>query len=116
LLADRAHHARRGKKEVPKYQLVKRTSITSIKRRVDEFHEAELDKLVQIPMPQAIQIATAKQPGTGLECRLKGHRVENREIVIYEVLILSTEGKTKTYTRFAISAIDGQILGRDNKR
>ena len=76
----------------------------------------ELAKLAQISMPQAIQIATTQQPGTVLECRMVGRRWEDREVVFYDVRILSAEGAERTFTRFAISAIDGRILGRINKR
>src|SRR5262245_2988001 len=78
--------------------------------------EDELAKLPQIPMQQAIQIATAQQPGTVLECRLVGRVVEDLWLVFYDVRILSAEGAERTFTRFAISAIDGRILGRINKR
>jgi len=78
--------------------------------------EDELAKLPQIPMQQAIQIATAQQPGTVLECRLVGRVVEDLWLVFYDVRILSAEGAERTSTRFAISAIDGRILGRINKR
>src|SRR5262245_18011688 len=48
----------------------------------------ELAKLAQISMRQAIQIATTHQPGTVLECHLVGRRVEDREMVFYDVRIL----------------------------
>jgi hypothetical protein len=78
--------------------------------------EDELAKLPQIPMQQAIQIATAQQPGTVLECRQVSRVVENLWLVFYDVRILSAEVAERTFTRFAISAIDGRILGRINKR
>jgi len=82
----------------------------------DEIQEPELAKLAQIPMSQAIQIATAQQPGTVLECHLRGIRKEGREFVIYDVRILPPEGAESIITRFAISAIDGRILGRGNRK
>src|SRR5262245_16865739 len=82
----------------------------------DEIQEPELAKLAQIPMSQAIQIATAQQPGTVLECHLRGIRKDGREFVIYDVLILPPEGAESNATRFAISAIDGRILGRGNRK
>ena len=78
--------------------------------------EDELAKLPQIPMQQAIQIATAQQPGKVLECRLVGRVVEDLWLVFYDVRILSAEGAERTSTRFAISAIDGRILCRKDKR
>ena len=77
--------------------------------------EAELAKMAQIPMYQAIQIATSQQPGTVLECRLRGNRVEDRETVYYDVRILSAEGAKSIVTRFAISAIDGRVLKTDKR-
>jgi hypothetical protein len=67
-------------------------------------------------MNQAIQIATARQPGTVLECHLRGARKEGREFVIYDVLILPAEGAESDVARFAVSAIDGRILGRGNRK
>jgi uncharacterized membrane protein YkoI len=78
--------------------------------------EAELAELPQIPKQQAIQIATAQQPGTVLECRLVGREVEDLWLAFYDVRIISTGGAERTFTRFAISAIDGRILGRIDKR
>ena len=78
--------------------------------------EDELAKLPQIPMQQAIQIATAQQPGKVLECRLVGRVVEDLWLAFYDVRIFSAEGAERTFTRFAISAIDGRILGREDKR
>ena len=78
----------------------------------DEIQEPELAKLAQIPMSQAIQIATAQQPGTVLECHLRGVRKEGHEFVLYDVLILPAEGAESPFTRFAINAIDGRIMGR----
>jgi uncharacterized membrane protein YkoI len=82
---------------------------------VVEFQGAELARMAQIPMYQAIQIATAQQPGTVLECRLRGNRVEDRETVYYDVRILSAEGAQSTVTRFAISAIDGRVLKTEKR-
>jgi len=78
--------------------------------------EDELANLPQIPMQQAIQIATAQQPGKVLECRLVGRVVEDLWLAFYDVRIFSAEGAERTFTRFAISAIDGRILGREDKR
>lgn len=94
---------------------------------VTDIPEDELAKLAQIPMHQAIQIATAQQPGTVVECRLRGSRVEDfsgqtlgtvgvREFVSYDVWILSAEETESPYTRLTINAIDGRIMGRVNKR
>jgi beta-lactamase regulating signal transducer with metallopeptidase domain len=76
--------------------------------------EDELAKLPQITMQQAIQIATSQQPGKVLECRLAGRVVEDLWLAYYDVWILSAEGAERSFTRFAISAIDGRILGRIN--
>jgi len=76
--------------------------------------EDEMVKLPRIPMQQAIQIAIAQQPGTVLECRLAARVVEDLWLAYYDVRITSAEGRERTFTRFAISAIDGRILGRIN--
>jgi beta-lactamase regulating signal transducer with metallopeptidase domain len=92
-----------------------------------EIKEDELAKLAQIPMSQAIQIATAQQPGTVVECRLGGSRVEDftgrtlgtvgvHEVVFYDVWIRSAERAENPYTRLTVSAIDGRVMGRVNKR
>jgi uncharacterized membrane protein YkoI len=78
--------------------------------------EDELAKLPKIPMQQAIEIATAQQPGTVLECRLVGRVVEDLWLAFYDVRIASVEGAERTFTRFAISWIDGRILDRINQR
>ena len=49
-------------------------------------------KLPQIYMQQAIQIATAQQPGKVLECRLVGRVVEDLWLAFYDVRIFSAEG------------------------
>jgi uncharacterized membrane protein YkoI len=81
-----------------------------------EIKEDEMATLVQISMHQAIQIATTQQPGTVLECRLVGKGEKDRAMVGYQVRILPAEGAERTFTRFTISAIDGRILGREDKR
>jgi uncharacterized membrane protein YkoI len=81
-----------------------------------ELQGDELAKLAQISMHQAIQIATAQQPGTVLVCFLRGHREEGREIVLYDVTILSASGAENTTTRVAINAIDGSILATRNEK
>jgi uncharacterized membrane protein YkoI len=78
--------------------------------------EDELAELLKIPMQQAIRIATAQQPGRVLECRSVGRVVEDLWLGFYDVQIVSEEGAERTFTRFAISAIDGRILGRINMR
>src|SRR5262245_1826449 len=78
--------------------------------------EAELIKLAKIPMSQAIQIANAQQPGTVLECRLRGIRKDDREYVMYDVWILSADGGESPVSRLTINAIDGSYMGRVNKR
>jgi beta-lactamase regulating signal transducer with metallopeptidase domain/uncharacterized membrane protein YkoI len=85
------------------------------RRGLVEFEGAELAKIAQIPMYQAIQIAISQQLGTVLECRLRGHRVDNQENVYYDIRILSTEGGESKISRFAISAIDGRILKTDKR-
>jgi len=77
--------------------------------------EDELAKLPRIPIQQAIQIASAQQPGMVLECRLVGRVVEDLWLAFYDVRIVSVEGAERTFIHFAISAIDGRILGRINK-
>jgi len=61
-------------------------------RLVTEIQEDELVKLAQIPMHQAIQIATAQLPGTVVECRLRGSRVEDfsgQTLELWEYVISS---------------------------
>ncbi len=86
--------------------------MTTSEPRAQELAKDELAKLAQIPMHQAIQIATAYQPGTVVECHLVGGREEGREYVFYEVWVLSAEGAENTVTRFMINAIDGRIMGQ----
>src|SRR5262249_6872917 len=75
----------------------------------DSLQESELAKVVQISMSQAIQIATAQQPGTIIDCRLGGYRKDGREYADYDVWIRYGDGAKSTVTRFFINAIDGRI-------
>src|SRR5262245_37880973 len=72
--------------------------------------EHDLPKVVQISMSQAIQIATAQQPGTVVECRLQGYREEGREYADYAIWIRNAERAESPFTRFIINAIDGRIM------
>ena len=93
--------------------------------------QAELARLANIPMDQAIQIATSQQPGKVLECSLVGEHWEGEGqlakpgLVLYHVVILPSEGTStatvsgrdgQTYTvnlasvHVLINAIDGSVF------
>jgi beta-lactamase regulating signal transducer with metallopeptidase domain/uncharacterized membrane protein YkoI len=85
-------------------------------REVAEKRQTELARLAKISMDQAIQIATAQQPGKVLECGLMGEHWESPVKlakdgqVIYHVVILSGDESSPTRTNVLVNAVDGTII------
>jgi uncharacterized membrane protein YkoI len=73
--------------------------------------QAELAKLANITMQQAIQIAMSQQAGTVMECRLIGERpAGEKDQVLYILTIVSGDESESASTRMLISAVDGRIV------
>jgi beta-lactamase regulating signal transducer with metallopeptidase domain len=76
----------------------------------------ELARLAKISMDQAIQIATAQQPGKVLECSLTGEHWESPGklaadgLVLYHVVILSGDASNPTRAQVLVNAVDGTIF------
>jgi beta-lactamase regulating signal transducer with metallopeptidase domain/uncharacterized membrane protein YkoI len=85
-------------------------------REIAEKRQAELARLAKVSMDQAIQIATAQQPGKVLECALMGEHWESPVKlakdgqVIYHVVILSGDESNPTRTHVLVNAVDGTII------
>jgi len=73
--------------------------------------QAELAKLANITMQQAIQIAMSQQSGTVMECRLIGERpAGEKDQVLYILTIVSGDESESATTRMLISAVDGRVV------
>lgn len=78
--------------------------------------QAELARVAQISMDQAIQVATSQHPGKVLECSLNGeHWVAPGKLasdgqVFYHVVILSGDATNPTTTHVLVNAVDGTIF------
>jgi beta-lactamase regulating signal transducer with metallopeptidase domain/uncharacterized membrane protein YkoI len=68
--------------------------------------QAELARMAKVSMQQAIQTALNQQPGTVMECRLKGEQ----GTVWYLVTILSGEDTGNATTMVIINGVDGQVI------
>jgi beta-lactamase regulating signal transducer with metallopeptidase domain/uncharacterized membrane protein YkoI len=86
--------------------------------------QAQLARLAQITMEQAIQIATSQTPGKVLECSLIGEHWEAPEKlakdsqVLYHVVILTGDETKPATTHVLVNAIDGTIFktGQEERR
>jgi uncharacterized membrane protein YkoI len=69
--------------------------------------QSEMAKAARITMAQAIQTATSQQPGTAVECLLRGDGGN----VIYIVGIVSDDGSGgTTSSKVVVSALDGHVI------
>jgi beta-lactamase regulating signal transducer with metallopeptidase domain/uncharacterized membrane protein YkoI len=82
-----------------------------LEREIMARRQAELAKKANITMQQAIQIAMSQQPGTVMECRLIGERMEGeRDQVLYILTIVSGDESESASTHMLISAMDGRVV------
>jgi uncharacterized membrane protein YkoI len=90
---------------------------------------ATLIRLAKIPMDQAIQIATSRQPGKVLSCSLVGEHWEapgklaKDGMVFYHMVIISGDDANPITTHVLINAADGSVIkteteerGKESKR
>jgi beta-lactamase regulating signal transducer with metallopeptidase domain/uncharacterized membrane protein YkoI/biotin carboxyl carrier protein len=68
--------------------------------------QAELARMAKVSMQQAIQTALNHQPGTVMECRLKGEQ----GTVWYLVTILTGEDTEHATSMVIINGVDGQVI------
>jgi uncharacterized membrane protein YkoI len=77
---------------------------------------ATLIRLAKIPMDQAIQIATSRQPGKVLACSLVGEHWEapgklaKDGMVFYHTVIISGDDANPVTTHVFINAADGSVI------
>jgi uncharacterized membrane protein YkoI len=90
---------------------------------------ATLIRLAKIPMDQAIQIATSRQPGKVVACSLVGEHWEapgklaKDGMVFYHTVIISGDDANPVTTHILINAADGSVIkteteerGKESKR
>jgi pyruvate dehydrogenase E2 component (dihydrolipoamide acetyltransferase) len=105
--AEEKLHAEREAKERDPELMARR----KLERERMAKRQAELAKLANITMQQAIQIAMSQQSGTVMECRLIGERpAGERDQVFYILTIVSGDEQESASTRMLISAVDGRVV------
>jgi TonB family protein len=74
---------------------------------------ADLAKRAKISMAKAIEVATKEQPGTVVNCELRGGG-DNSDI-FYAITIVPSDERQGKQTHILVSAIDGKLFARRGK-
>ena len=112
-----------------KAELQERARREQLERESKSAMNAALIRVAKIPMDQAIQIATGRQPGKVLACSLVGEHWEapgklaKDGMVFYHVVIISGDDANPVTTHVLINAVDGSVIktgteerGKESKR
>ena len=112
-----------------KAELQERARHERLERESKAAMNATLIRLAKIPMDQAIQIATSRQPGKVLSCSLVGEHWEapgklaKDGMVFYHTVIISGDDANPVTTHILINAADGSVIkaeteerGKESKR
>lgn len=107
----------RGEKDPQfKAELAERSRREQIELSAKATMQAALVNLARIPMDQAIQIATSRQPGKVLACSLVGEHWEapgklaKDGMVLYHTVIISGDEANPVTTHVLINALDGSVV------
>ena len=112
-----------------KAELRERERREQLERESKAAMNATLIRLAKIPMDQAIQIATSRQPGKVVACNLVGEHWEapgklaKDGMVFYHMVIISGDDANPVTTHVLINAADGSVIkteteerGKEGKR